>query len=93
MAGQTQHQLLNELLNITRVKVESYQLHEGIGAILQLSAQQQQATCPQCGRKNETIHQNYWYTVKDLPLISQPTYLRINRRQFKCKNCKRPFSE
>ncbi len=31
--------------------------------------------------------------VKDLPISGQPVYLQVNRRQFKCDNCQKPFSE
>ncbi len=29
----------------------------------------------------------------DLPISGQPVYLQVNRRQFKCDNCRKPFSE
>ncbi|WP_369791885.1 transposase [Synechococcus sp. PCC 7336] len=39
------------------------------------------------------MHQNHRYLVRDLPMSGQSVYLRINRRQFKRKNCGKPFSE
>jgi transposase len=34
-----------------------------------------------------------WRNIKDLSWNNQPVVLRINRRQFRCKNCQKPFSE
>ena len=93
MTGKSQQKLLTKLLNLPGVLVKAYRCYEGIGFILHLEAVQQQATCPRCGLKSEKLHQNHWYLVKDLPLSSQAVYVRVNRRQFKCVQCKNPFSE
>ena len=78
MTAKSQQKLLTELLNLSEVLVKAYQHYEGIGAILHLEASKQQAICPRCGQKSEKLHQNHWYLVKDLPLSSQPVYLRVN---------------
>jgi transposase len=39
------------------------------------------------------LHQNHGYLFRDLPLSNRQVFLRVNRRQFKCKNCGKPFSE
>lgn len=93
MSGKSQQKLLTEFLNLPGVLVKAYRAYEGIGFILQLEAVQQQASCPSCGLKSEKLHQNHWYLVKDLPISSQPVYLRVNRRQLKCMQCRKPFSE
>lgn len=93
MSGKSQQKLLTEFLNLPGVLVKAYRAYEGIGFILQLEAVQQQATCPSCGLKSEKLHQNHWYLVKDLPISSQAVYLRVNRRQLKCTQCEKPFSE
>jgi transposase len=93
MSGKSQQKLLTEFLNLPGVLVKAYRAYEGIGFILQLEAVQQQATCPRCVLKSEKLHQNHWYLVKDLPISSQPVYLRVNRRQWKCMQCAKPFSE
>ena len=46
-----------------------------------------------CGQASHQVHQNHRYLVKDLPISGQAVYLEVNRRQFKCKNCGKPFSE
>lgn len=79
--------------SLTAGRSKSHQLLEGIGVILHLEAEQQQAICPRCSHKSHKLHQNHWHLVKDLPLMTQRVYLRVNRRQFKCDSCKKPFSE
>ncbi len=87
------HKLLTEILNIPGNFVSSYQLLEAVGILLHIEPEQQQATCPRCGRQSQKLYQNHWHLTKDLPLSGQPAYLRVNRRQFKCDQCKKPFSE
>nr|WP_258001349.1 transposase family protein [Fischerella thermalis] len=53
----------------------------------------QESVCPRCGTKSQRLHQNHRYIVKDLCCGEQQVFLEINRRQFKCSKCKKPFSE
>ncbi len=85
--------LLTELLNIEGIKVISQRQHEGIGIILQLEPISQESICPRCQTKSHRLHQNHRYIVKDLPWGEKPVFLEMNRRQFKCKKCRKPFSE
>jgi transposase len=39
------------------------------------------------------LHQNYRYLLRDLPIGNREVMLRVNRRRFKCKNCRKPFNE
>lgn len=93
MASASQTKLLTDLLNIESVKVTKYQNIAGIGLILHLESLTKKAFCDRCGNPSQKIHQNHRYLVKDLPVSGQPVYLEVNRRQFKCENCKKPFSE
>jgi transposase len=88
------HQKLpTELLNIPGVVVKNVRQIDCMGMGLQIESECQQATCPRCGQTSARVHQNHYFPVKDLPLSSHPTFLRVNRRQFKCKRCQKPFSE
>nr|WP_229496844.1 ISL3 family transposase [Nostoc mirabile] len=53
----------------------------------------QESICPRCGTKSHRLHQNHRFVVKDLSWGEQLVFLEINRRQFKCESCKKPFSE
>ena len=99
--------LLTEILNLEGIKVTSHRQHEGIGIILQVESLNKKSICPPCGTPSHRLHQNHRYLVKDLPfsaecsrgklpprnLLGQPVYLELNRRQFKCDKCRKPFSE
>ncbi len=85
--------LLTEILNIEGIKVISQRQHEGIGIILQIEPIGKESVCPRCGTKSHRVHQNHRYIVKDLPGGEKALFLEINRRQFKCEKCRKPFSE
>jgi len=85
--------LLTEILNIEGIKVISQRQHAGIGIILQVEPIGKESICPRCGTSSHRVHQNHRYIVKDLPWGEKLVFLEINRRQFKCEKCCRPFSE
>ena len=85
--------ILTELLDLDDIKVISHRLHEGIGIILKTESKKLDANCPNCGTKSHNLHQNHRHIVKDLPFGEKSVFLEINRRQFKCRKCQKPFSE
>ncbi|MTJ47239.1 ISL3 family transposase [Dolichospermum sp. UHCC 0259] len=85
--------VLTEILDLSDVKVISHRLHTGIGMILQIEQEKSFATCPKCGTTSHKLHQNHRHIIKDLPFGEKEVFLEINRRQFKCRECKKPFSE
>lgn len=85
--------LLSELLGLTGIDVESYETCEA-GLILDVEAHSESAICPRCGTLSHHLHQNHGHLVRDLPISHyRQTWLRVNRRQFKCSVCGKPFSE
>jgi transposase len=84
---------LTEVLNLEGMKVYSYQRESGVGIILQIEPIKKESVCPRCGTKSHRLHQNHRYIVKDLPWGEDQVFLEINRRQFKCEKCEKPFSE
>lgn len=85
--------LLSELLGLPGIDVESYETNEE-GLILNVEAHSESATCPRCGTLSQHLHQNHGHLVRDLPISHyRRTWLRVNRRQFKCSVCGKPFSE
>jgi transposase len=85
--------VLTELLNIQGIKVTQMSQFPGIGIILQVESIHKESHCHHCGKKSNRLHQNHRYVVKDLSWGEKPVFLEINRRQFKCKKCGKPFSE
>jgi transposase len=85
--------LLTELLGLPGIDVESYETSED-NLALSVEAHSESATCPRCGTLSHHLHQNHGHLVRDLPISHyRKTWLRVNRRQFKCSTCGKPFSE
>ncbi len=93
MANSSKIKLLTELLNLESVRVIKYKNLPQVGLILHTEVLSKEANCTRCRNKSQRIHQNHRYLIKDLPISGQPVYLEINRRQFKCELCQKPFSE
>lgn len=84
--------LLTRLLNLPGIEVEDYTAC-GNQLILEVEAVTTQATCSRCEQISHHLHQNHWYLARDLSISGQTVLLKINRRQFKCQTCSKPFSE
>lgn len=93
MANSSPTKLLTELLNLESVRVTKYKNLPQVGLILHTEFLSKEANCPRCQNQSQRLHQNHRYLIKDLPISGQPVYLEVNRRQFKCKHCQKPFSE
>jgi transposase len=61
--------------------------------LIVLENQSEIATCPHCQKKTDKVHQSHWYRVRDLPWSNFQIFLQVNRRQFRCQNCGKVFSE
>lgn len=49
--------------------------------------------CPRCGLESGSIYDHRWVFIKDAPLRDKWVYLRIKKRRFECKICKKIFTE
>lgn len=85
--------LLTEVLNLEGVKVSHKHQHEGIGIMLKIESIAKESVCNICETKSNRLHQNHQQIIKDLDWGEQAIFLEVNRRQFKCEKCKKPFSE
>ena len=93
MITKSEKSLLTELLGLPGYKVTDKKMFDGIYLVLFVESESQEAVCPHCGNLSHKIHQNHYHMIKDLPWNNQDVMLEVNRRQFKCKYCKKPFSE
>lgn len=93
MLTKKEKKLLTEVLDLKGVKVTSKQQHEGIGIILGIESLEKKSICHRCGVISDRVHQNHKQIIKDLAWGEQAVFLEINRRQFKCDRCQKPFSE
>ena len=85
------HQL-TEILDLPGVIVKEQKIFNQT-IILEVEKHDKTARCPVCNCVSRRLHQNHFSLIKDLPWGEKEVFLRINRRQFKCTNCRKPFSE
>lgn len=83
---------LTKILGLHGVIVKSQKVVEQ-SLILEIEKETKTAICPRCQQKSYRLHQNHYSLIKDLPWGEQAVLLRVNRRQFKCESCQKPFSE
>jgi transposase len=84
--------LLTQLLDLPGIEVEDYRNLDN-QLILEVEVIREASICPRCGQESRHLHQNHWYLARDLSISKQQVLLKINRRQFKCTTCAKPFSE
>jgi len=84
--------LLTELLNIENVDVTGYRNDQDC-VVFEVSPVCRESTCPNCGHVSRSVHQNHYHLAQDLPMSGKDVFIKYNRRQFKCKSCRKPFSE
>ncbi|MGG6262961.1 transposase family protein [Leptolyngbya sp. AN10] len=84
--------LLTQLLNLPGMEVEDYH-DRGEYLVLEVEAARASAICPRCQQSSSQLHQNHWHRVRDLSISDRVVWLNLNRRQFKCQPCGKPFSE
>lgn len=81
-----------QLLKIEGVTVEDY-CDLGEELVLTVEAETSSAICPRCGQISKNTHQNHFHLARDLSFGERKVWLKYNRRQFKCHECRKPFSE
>ena len=93
MASFPQLKIFEPIINLPEFKVKNYRFIEGFGLVIIVEKKEKKASCTNCGKKSDKLPQNYRYKGRDLPMMEHDVYLRVNRRQFKCSPCQKPFTE
>ena len=75
---------LDRLLGLANVTVESCQKKEDYICLI-LMLLNEVINCPHCQYYIEDIHQNRPTLIRDLPICGRKVYLKVPRRQFRCK--------
>jgi transposase len=84
--------LFTQLLKLDGITVEDYD-DLGEELVLTVEAETNSAICPRCGQTSKNTHENHYHLARDLNFGERQVWLKYNRRQFKCRECKKPFSE
>jgi transposase len=84
--------LLTQLLNLDGITVENY-CDLGSEIVLTVEAKKDWAIDPRCSQISKNTDQNHFHLAKALIFGERKVLLKYNRRQFKCHEYKKPFSE
>lgn len=49
--------------------------------------------CPRCATMSKSVYDHRWVSVHDAPIRGSDVWMRIKKRRFYCKTCRRPFTE
>ena len=83
---------INELLGFKDVKVKKVESDE-FSITLHLETIKKQQVCPCCNNATSKIHDYYFQTIKDCPILFKNTFIKLRKRRYKCKNCGKQFFE
>jgi len=84
---------ITKVINIEDIKVVNYDFLTDDEIVIEIQNQSKLGQCPRCGKTTNKTHQNHWYMVRDIPMSDYQVFLKVNRRQLKCTECQKVFSE
>ncbi|MHC5823879.1 MAG: transposase family protein [Nostoc sp.] len=84
---------ITKVINLEDIKVINYDFITDDEILIEVENKLKVGECSQCGHRTDKIHQNHWYTVRDIPLSDYQVLLKVNRRQLRCTKCRKVFSE
>lgn len=84
---------ITKVINLEDIKVINYHFITEDEIVIEVENKLKVGQCPDCGNTTDKIHQNHWYTVRDIPLSDYQVLLKVNRRQLRCTKCRKVFSE
>ncbi|WP_414545644.1 ISL3 family transposase [Nostoc sp. CCY0012] len=84
---------ITKVINLEDIKVINYDFITDDEIVIEVENKLKVGQCPHCGHITDKIHQNHWYTVRDIPLSDYQVLLKVNRRQLRCTKCRQVFSE
>lgn len=84
---------ITKVINIEDIKVLNYDFITDDEIVIEIQNQSKVSQCPRCGKTTNKTHQNHWYIVRDIPMSDYQVFLKVNRRQLKCTECQKVFSE
>ena len=84
---------ITKVIKFEGIKVSNYYFLTENELLIELVNKEKKALCPHCQTITDKVHQSHWFRVRDIPLSSYYVFLKVNRRQFRCKKCGKVFSE
>ncbi len=84
---------ITKIIKFEGFKATNYHFITENELLISLENKENLSTCPHCQKNTDKVHQSHRYRVRDIPVSSFDVFLLVNRRQFRCKNCHKVFSE
>lgn len=84
---------ITKIIQFEGFKATNYHFITDNELLIELENKERASICPHCQKQTDKVHQSHRYRVRDIPLSSYDVFLVVNRRQFRCKNCRKVFSE
>jgi transposase len=84
---------ITKIVKFEGFKATNYHFIDDHELLIVLENKSGTATCPHCQKTTDKVHQSHWYRVRDIPWSEFDIFLQVNRRQFRCRNCQKVFSE
>lgn len=89
-----QHDFLNELLGIEKLRVTGSEIHDPKQITLFVESIEEVAVCPECGQLSLQVHGLCEeQVIRDLPYGERRCYLSYRARRFRCSPCGKTFVE
>src|SRR5256885_620515 len=67
--------------------------HFGSDGLILCEKESEAEVCPKCATLCKTLYDHRWVHIRDEPIRQLRITLKIMKRRFWCKGCRRPFTE
>ena len=94
----TNTRIIKELVSLEPdldiLQVEEVKIKNRIVKLIHVSNSKTRVRCPNCNKYTRSIHSKLKpITIKYLDMAGYATYLKVYKRRFRCKECKKIFTE
>ncbi len=87
------HKRLARFVLLPELKLSTWKESSVAESTVQTKKVSKFEVCPKCASPSSVVYDHRIVTVKDAPVRGQAVILKIKKRRFFCKPCKKPFTE
>jgi transposase len=80
-------------LMLPELKLTAWKKTKPIESTVQARKTSEFEVCPKCATPSRSVYDHRLVTIKDSPIRGHGIRLRIKKRRFYCKTCRKPFTE
>lgn len=78
---------------LPELKLVGFRHLNRFGFEFELHSESQFRACPKCQKLSHSVYDHRWVKILDSPLRDKRIWLRVKKKRYYCKECKRPFTE